>query len=180
MPYLKPEDRPQWKPVIDALVDKIKSSSGKLRYLLHVVALKVAAGQRYSDYERAYGFLGCLKQEFDRRLCSRYIRWKQDQVPFDMSIESRMMDTNFVHGIAKEQHGAHMNFLMSSIYEQLILKGYFEKEVISAIMELAKDDLYKVIGTYEDKKISENGDVYFESLKNWYEREGLDNDGEKI
>jgi hypothetical protein len=181
MPYIKPEARPQWAPIITSLVEKVGNSSGRLRYLLCVIAGKIANGGRYANYERAMGFLTCLSHEFDRRLHVLLVyNTMRDAMEFDLSQESIAINTNFVHGISKEAQGGHMNYLLSSIYEQLILRGYFEKEIISAVMRCAIDDFYyKEVAPYEDKKISENGDVYFESLKNWYEREGIDN-GEEV
>lgn len=180
MPYIKPEDRPQWATIITSLVEKVGNSSGRLRYLLCVIAGKIANGGRYANYERAMGFLTCLKYEFDRRLSvlQRY-NMSMKAIEFDLYQESTAINTNFVHGISKEAQGGHMNYLLSSIYEQLILRGYFEKEIISAVMHCAIEDFYyKEIAPYEDKKISENGDVYIESVTNWWEREGINSEEE--
>jgi hypothetical protein len=162
MPYIKQDQRNQWDKTINSLVRKIGFDSGKLRYVLIEITNKLVPTKTYANYERAFGFLNCVRLEYNRRV--PYYYQLEGAVPiesFDMSKESRQIDTMFVHDIDKDAQGGHLNFLVSSVISRLLVNTEFSRTQIGLVLHDVTNQYYiETIGPYEDIKIEENGDVY--------------------
>jgi len=181
MPYIRQDQRDQWTKIIDALLLKVRNNSGKLKYFVTTMALKIATPQCYSNYERASGFLCCLSSEFERRVPGIKERGNNYQtypsIPFDMDTESLAINTNLVHGISKDHQGGHSNYITSVLFEKLIHRGYFEpSEIYSILTDTIENFYHNQIAPYEDIKIQENGDVYFQALLPWHDREEIEDE----
>ena len=76
MPYIKPEDRTQWKSVIEQIelrVEDLKENEieGNLNYLITSI-LKRIYPPKYYQYNKVMGLLECIKQEFYRKVIGPY------------------------------------------------------------------------------------------------------------
>ncbi len=76
MPYIKPERRKVYDPMIVDLVVTLRCADvdkmdGELNYVITKV-LKSVYGPSYFDLNRAVGVLECIKQEFYRRVVAPY------------------------------------------------------------------------------------------------------------
>lgn len=80
MPYIAPEDRPQYESLMTALADKIREATvdptkraGHLNYIITTLLLKTYGRElRYWQHNEIIGMLECCKQEFYRRQTASY------------------------------------------------------------------------------------------------------------
>lgn len=70
------------------------------------------------------------------------------------------------NGIRDPKSVGELNFVITTLIDEFISKKGLKYETLNAmigVLECAKMELYRrICAPYEDKKIIENGDVYFE------------------
>lgn len=79
MPYIPPEDRPQYKQHIDAITELLNNlpetdTPGHLNYIVSKIINNYIAknGERYYRYNYMIGALECIKQELYRQQVASY------------------------------------------------------------------------------------------------------------
>ena len=77
MPYIKPEDREIYEPMIDVLMNKLRYSEnwkGDLNFIVSTILndLLTAYGTSYSMLNDMVGVLECAKLELYRRMAAPY------------------------------------------------------------------------------------------------------------
>jgi hypothetical protein len=73
LPYIKPEDRPDWDAGINALSHIFDGSIGELNYIItRIVDLWLGDKPNYATFNAAIGVLECAKLELYRRRVAPY------------------------------------------------------------------------------------------------------------
>jgi len=83
MPYIKPEERPQYDACIEELVKLLKDKppetvDGHLNYVVTKI-IKEVYPLRYYHINKAMGVLECIQHEFYRRVAAPYEDTKIEQ-----------------------------------------------------------------------------------------------------
>jgi hypothetical protein len=74
MPYIKPDNRDRFEPVLAGIGETLPADAGELNYLLSSICdlyLK-AKGKKYTNLNEVVGVLECAKLELYRRIAAPY------------------------------------------------------------------------------------------------------------
>ena len=187
MPYIKQNHRLLWGGIIGSVVTKIckeiKLDTFGAESILYdfvyfcatMISEKVGKG-RYRDYERAYGMLGCLTREYNRRHqfdptlteVSNWRSWMFGVLQYRtktfsgyFSKKVRLLSQRFITKAGADVLGGQFNYCISALINKLLADSLLSREVVKLILVHVMADFYtQKIAPYEDLKKQENGDVF--------------------